>query len=43
MESEKENGKIDLKLKTVEEMWKDHGLGFECKGTVVECHGVKFG
>lgn len=43
MELEKENGKIDLKLKIVEEMWKDDGFGFECKGIVVECYGVKFG
>lgn len=44
MGAAKEDGKLDLNLKTLGEIWwKDDGLGSEFNDTVVECSGVSFG
>lgn len=40
MGAAKEDGKVDLKLKTMGDMWwKDDGLGSEFKDTLIECSG----
>lgn len=44
MGAAKEDGKLDLNLKTLGEIWwKYDGLGSEFNDTVVECSGVSFG